>query len=340
MRHAPSLSEVKLSQIIRLAVPILMLVFVAAPLTGEAQQVAKANRIGYLWPGDRSSSASLSEAFLQGLRELGHVEGRNINIEWRFAHGKVDRLPALVAELISLKVDLIIAVSPEPVQAAKTATTTVPIVMVAVADPVTYGFVTSLARPGGNITGMAFLLPEISTKRLELLREMVPKLSRVAVLWNGANPFRALDLQVLQAGARTPGVTLQSLEVRGPADVDRAFEAAVRERATGLITLEDPFTVTHRARIVDRALTHRLPAIYAEKIFVHAGGLMSYGPILLENFRRGAAIVDKILKGAKPADIPVERPTRFELVINLKTARALGLTIPQSVLLRADELIQ
>ena len=340
MRHAPSLSEVKLSQIIRLAVPILMLVFVAAPLTGEAQQVAKANRIGYLWPGDRSSSAPLSEAFLQGLRELGHVEGRNINIEWRFAHGKVDRLPALVAELISLKVDLIIAVSPEPVQAAKTATTTVPIVMVAVADPVTYGFVTSLARPGGNITGMAFLLPEISTKRLELLREMVPELSRVAVLWNGANPFRALDLQVLQAGARTPGVTLQSLEVRGPADVDRAFEAAVRERATGLITLEDPFTVAHRARIVDRALTHRLPVIYAEKMFVHAGGLMSYGPILLENFRRGAAIVDKILKGAKPADIPVERPTRFELVINLKTARALGLTIPQSVLLRADELIQ
>jgi putative ABC transport system substrate-binding protein len=252
----------------------------------------------------------------------------------------LEQLPDLVAELVRLKVDLIVAVSPQPVQAAKEATTTVPIVMVAVADPVTYGFVTSLARPGGNITGVSLLLPELNAKRLELLREMVPKLSRAAVLWNAANPFRALDLKVAQAGARALGVTLQSLEVRGPDDFDRVFEAASRARTRALITLEDPLTFTHRTRIVGLAAKHRLPAIYGLREYVDAGGLMSYAPILLDNFRRAATYVDKILKGAKPADLPVEQPTRFELVVNLKTAKALGLTVPQSVLIRADQVIQ
>jgi putative ABC transport system substrate-binding protein len=319
---------------------IVAIVLMAAPLASEAQKAEQAYRIGYLWPADRSSSAPLTEAFLQGLRELGYREGQNIVIEWRFAEGKLDKLPDMVAELIRLKADLIVAVSPQAVQAAKEATTTVPIVMVAVADPVTYGFVTSLARPGGNVTGMAFLLPVISTKRLELLREIAPRHSRVAVLWNASNPYRALDLRVLQVGARALGVTLQSLEVRGGDDLEREFEAASRERLSGLITLEDPFTIAHRTRIVDLALKHRLPAIYADKMFVQAGGLMSYGPILLENFRRGAAIVDKILKGAKAADLPVEQPTQFEFVINMKTAKALGLTIPPSLLLRADHVIE
>ena len=212
--------------------------------------------------------------------------------------------------------------------------------MVAVADPVTYGFVTSLARPGGNITGASLLIPELSAKRLELLREIVPGLSRAAVLWNAANPFRALDLKVAQAGARALGMTLQSLEVRGPDDFDRAFEAASRERARGLITLEDPLTFTQRTRIVSLAAKHRVPAIHGLSAFVDAGGLMSYAPNLLDNFRRGATYVDKILKGAKATDLPVEQPTKFDLVINLKTAKALGIKLPASILLRADKVIE
>ena len=316
---------------------ILALGFLAAPAPAEAQPTGKVYRIGYLamFPAPPGR-----EAFLQGLRDLGWIEGQNITIEYRYAHGRLEQLLDLVAELVRLKVDLIVAVSPQPVQAAKEATTTVPIVMVAVADPVTYGFVTSLARPGGNITGVSLLLPELSAKRLELLREMVPKLSRAAVLWNAANPFRALDLKVAQAGARALGVTLQSLEVRGPDDFDRAFEAASRERARALITLEDPLTFTHRTRIVGLAAKHRLPAIYGLREYVDAGGLMSYAPILLDNFRRAATYVDKILKGTKPADLPVEQPMKFELVINMRTAKAIGLKIPQSLLLRADQVIQ
>ena len=318
--------------IVALALGILV-----APLAADAQPAGKVYRIGYLgmFPAPPGR-----EAFLQGLRDLGWIEGQKITIEYRYADGRLEQLPDLVAELVRLKVDLIVAVSPQPVQAAKEATTTVPIVMVAVADPVTYGFVTSLARPGGNITGVSLLLPELNAKRLELLREMVPKLSRAAVLWNATNPFRALDLKVAQAGARALGVTLQSLEVRGPDDFDRAFDAASRERTRALITLEDPLTFAHRTRIVGLAAKHRLPAIYGLREYVDAGGLMSYAPILLDNFRRAATYVDKILKGAKPADLPVEQPTRFELVVNLKTAKALGLTVPQSVLIRADQVIQ
>jgi len=308
----------------------------AVPLTAAAQAIGKAYRIGYLAMFPSPSK----EAFLQGLHDLGWIEGQNIIIEYRYAHGRSKQLPELVADLVRLKVDLIVAATPQPVQAAKEATTTVPIVMVAVADPVTYGFVTSLARPGGSITGVSLLLPGLSAKRLELLRQLVPELARAAVLWNAANPFRALDLKVLQAGARALGVTLQSLEVRRPDDFDRAFEAASRERADALITLEDPLTFSHRTRIVSLAAKHRLPAIHGLRQFVDAGGLLSYGPNLLDNYRRSAAYVDKIIKGAKPADLPVERPTKFELDINLKTAKALGITIPQSLLLRADRVIE
>ena len=315
----------------------IVLITLCVPLAAEAQPAARVYRIGYLAMFPNPASR---EAFRQGLRDLGWVEGQNIAIEYRYAHGRLEQLVDLAAELVRLKVDLIVTVSPQPVQAAKEATTTVPIVMVAVADPVTYGFITSLARPGGNITGVSLLFPELGAKRLELLREMVPKLSRAAVLWNAANPFRALDLKVAQAGARALGVTLQSLEVRGPDDFDRAFEAASRERARALITLEDPLTVTHRTRIVGLAAKHRLPALYGLREFVDAGGLMSYAPILLDNFRRAATYVDKILKGANPADLPVEQPTKFELVINMKTAKALGLTIPPSVLGRADQVIE
>jgi putative ABC transport system substrate-binding protein len=212
--------------------------------------------------------------------------------------------------------------------------------MVHVADPVAFGLVASLARPGGNVTGFALLFPELSGKRLEVLKEALPKLSRVAVLWNAANPYKAYDLKEVQAVAGALRVTLQTLPVRRPEDLDEAFEAAVKSRAGGLITLEDPFTGAHRRRIVDLALKHRLPAVYATRVFVDAGGLMSYGPNPVDQSRRAATYVDKILKGAKPADLPVEQPTRFELVINMKTAKALGLTIPQSLLLRADEVIQ
>jgi len=317
---------------------LVALSLLAAPLAAPAQTPAQFHRIGYLWPGDRPSSAPLTEAFLQALRGHGYEEGRNILIDWQFADGKADRLPRLASELVRRKVDVIVAVSPEPVRAAREATAKIPIIMVAVADPVTYGFVASLARPGGNVTGMAFILPEIAAKRLELLKATVPRLSRVAVLWNAGNP--ALDLKALQTGARASGVTLQSLEVRSPDDFEHAFKAAVHEGASGLLTLEDPFTLANRARIVELALAHKLPAIYAEKIFVDAGGLMSYGPILVDNFRRGAAIVDRVLKGARPADLPVEQPTKFEFVVNLKAAKALGLTISPSLLLRADRVIE
>ena len=263
----------------------IVLITLCVPLAAEAQPAARVYRIGYLAMFPNPASR---DAFRQGLRDLGWVEGQNIAIEYRYAHGRLEQLVDLAAELVRLKVDLIVTVSPQPVQAAKEATTTVPIVMVAVADPVTYGFITSLARPGGNITGVSLLFPELGAKRLELLREMVPKLSRAAVLWNAANPFRALDLKVAQAGARALGVTLQSLEVRGPDDFDRAFEAASRERARALITLEDPLTFTHRTRIVGLAAKHRLPALYGLREFVDAGGLMSYAPILLDNFRRAA----------------------------------------------------
>jgi putative ABC transport system substrate-binding protein len=309
-----------------------------AVLGAEAQPAAKVHRIGYVRA--ETPPAVDIEAFREGLRDHGYVEGTNVVVEYRWADGNEERLRSLVAELLRLKVDLIVTSAPAATRVAKEATTTIPIVMVLVADPVAFGFVASLARPGGNVTGFAYLLPEVSGKRLELLKEAVPALSRVAVLWNAANPYKPFDLKEVEAVADALRVGVDTFPVREPKDFDDAFKAAVKRRAGGLITLEDPFTVAHRTRIVDLALRHRLPAVYAVRPFVDAGGLMSYGPDRADQNRRAAAFVDKILKGAKPADLPVERPTKFDLVINMKTAKALRMKISPSLLLRADQVLE
>ncbi len=321
-----------------LCLATLVLGLLTAPLAADTQQAGKVPRVGFLRA--EVPPESYIEAFRQGLREHGYVEGQNILVEYRWAEGNEERLRSLVGELIRLKVDLIVTSAPAATRAAKEATTTIPIVMVHVADPVAFGFVASLARPGGNVTGFALLFPELSGKRLEVLKEALPKLSRVAVLWNAANPYKAYDLKEVQAVAGALRVTLQTLPVRRPEDLDEAFEAAVKSRAGGLITLEDPFTGAHRRRIVDLALKHRLPAVYATRVSVDAGGLMSYGPNPVDQSRRAATYVDKILKGAKPADLPVEQPTRFELIVNLTTAKVLGLRLPQTFFARVDEVIQ
>ena len=310
----------------------------AVPLAAEAQQAGKVSRIGFV-RGSAPPAAEV-EAFRQGLRELGYIEGKNLDILFRWAEGRDERLPSLVAELIQLNVDLIVSSAPAATRAAKEATTTIPIVMVTVADPVAFGFVRSLARPGGNITGFAFQHPELSGKRLALLKETIPKLSRVAVLWNADNPYKAVDMKEVKAAAAGLGVMLQSLAVRGVEGFDSAFEAARHGRAGCIITLEDPFTITHRARIVELARKHRMPALYGRRVYVDAGGLMSYGPDPIDQYRRAAIYVDRILNGTKPSDLPVEQPTKFELAVNLKTAKALGLTIPPSLLLRADQVIE
>jgi putative ABC transport system substrate-binding protein len=314
----------------------------AAPLTADAQQTGKVARIGYLGPSSPSSSSSYVDAFRQGLRELGWVEGQNIVIEYRFAEGRLERLPDLAAELVRLKVDIIVA-SPTPgVAAAKNATETIPIVMLSgSADPVGLGFIASLARPGGNVTGLSYSVgPEIFSKGLELLKETVPKIRRVAILSNPASPVQPLIIREVNAAARSMGVQLQLLEARGPNEFDGAFAAMAKERVGALLVVADSIFLLHRTRLADLAARSRLPAAYGVREHVEAGGLMSYGPSLRDVFRRGATYVDKILKGAKPGDLPVEQPTKFELVLNLKTAKALGLTIPDSLLRRADEVIQ
>ncbi len=317
----------------------LALGILAAPLAADAQPPGKIPRIGLLRAG--TPPDPYVEAFREGLRELGYAEGQSIAIEYRWAEGKLERLPDLAAELVRLKVDVIVTATTSGVQAARRATSTIPIVMAAVGDPVVTGLVASLARPGGNITGLSLLSPELSGKRLELLREAVPKLSPVAVLWNSANPAMILSFRETQTAAQVLGVSLQSWEVQGdPQDFERAFSMISKERPHALVVVLDPFTILHRSRIVELAAKHRLPAMYDVRAFVEAGGLMSYGPSVPDMYRRAATYVDKILKGAKPAELPVEQPTRFELVINLKTAKALGLTIPQSVLIRADQVIQ
>ena len=311
----------------------------AVPAAG-AEQPAKVFRVGFLGSGSPATYAALVDAFRQGLRELGYVEGQNVVMELRWAEGRFERLPALAAELVRLNVDLILTHGTPGPLAAKQATTTIPIVVAIAGDPVGNGLVASLARPGGNITGLSLLAPELGGKRLQLLMEVVPAVSRVAILWNAANPAPALVVKETEAAARTLGVRLQSLEVRGPDDYERAFQAAISGRAGALIAVEDPLVLTHQARIVAFAAKRRLPAMYPNREYVDAGGLMSYGANFRELFRRAATYVDKILKGAAPADLPVEQPTRFELVINMKTAKALGLTIPPSVMVRADQVIQ
>jgi ABC-type uncharacterized transport system substrate-binding protein len=318
----------------------ILVVLVGCVGTAEAQQAKKVPRIGYLGASSPSTIPARIEAFRQGLRELGYVEGKNIVIEWRYAEGKFDRLPALAAELVRLKVDVIATAGPMDTRAANEATSTIPIVMTWDQDPVGSGFVASLARPGGNVTGLSIVAPEISGKQLELLKEIVPRLSRVAFLGNSSEPGNAQALRETETAARSFGVQLQYLDVLTPKDIETAIRAASNGRAHAILVLTSPVTFAHRTQVVDLAAEHRLPAIYHRRQFVEDGGLMSYGVSQNDLDRRAATYVDKILKGAKPADLPVEQPTKFEFVINLKTAKQIGLTIPPNVLVRADRVIK
>ena len=311
-----------------------------APLAADAQQAGKVARIGYVGVSSASAVPHADEAFRHGLRDLGYVEGQNIAIEYRWAEGQLDRLPDLAAELVRLKVDVIVASSTPTALAAKNATRTIPIVFVTAGDPVGSGLVAGIARPGGNITGLSLLAPEIVAKQLQLLKEAVPQASRVAVLSNPANPYTALMVKETEAAARSLGMWVQLLGVRGADAFDSAFSAVTKGRASALFVLFDPFLFAHRTRIAEFANKNRLPAMYPHREYAETGGLMAYGADIRDNFRRAATYVHKILTGTKPADLPVEQPTKFELVINLKTAKALGLTIPQSVLIRADEVIR
>src|SRR6516165_2554457 len=312
---------------------------VAWPLAARAQQPGKTHTIGLLSPASSSPSV-LPALFDAPLAELGWIEGKNLVVERRYAENRPERLPELAAELVRLNVEVIVAAGTLGPLAAKQATSTIPIVMTASGDPLGSGLVASLARPGGNVTGMSLMAPDLGGKRLELLKELLPQLARVAVLWNAANPYPAIVFKETQAAGRTLGIEVQSLEVRGPDDFDGAFEAARKQRPDALITVEDPLTFTYQKRIADFATADQLPSLHGLRKDVIAGGLMSYGANLADLFRRAAGYVDKILKGAKPADLPVQQPTTFELVINLKTARALGLAIPPTLLARADEVIE
>jgi putative ABC transport system substrate-binding protein len=306
-----------------------------------AQQPTKIPRIGYLSAGGRFISGSPRiETFRQGLRELGYVEGKNIVIEYRYAEGKLDRLPALAAELVRLKVEIIVSTGPAPTRAAKEATSTIPVVMTQDTDPVGNGFVASLARPGGNITGLATLAPELSGKRLELMKEIVPKLSRVAVLGTSTYPGNAQSFKEVELAAGAFGVKLQYLDVLSPRDIETVFRAASKRRADGLLVLSGPVLASQQTQVVELAVKSRLPAAYGQPQYVEAGGLMYYGPSFLDLSRRAATYVDKILKGRTPADLPVEQPMKFEFIINLKAAKQIGLTIPPNVLVRADRVIR
>src|SRR5438876_3961013 len=311
----------------------------AAPLACFAQQQrSKVARIGVL--ESTSSSANQREALIAVLRQLGYVEGKNMIIEDRWAEGNYERLPGLAAELVQMKVDVIVAGSTPTVQAAQQTTTTIPIVMVATADPVGSGFVASLARPGRNITGLSNINVDLSSKRLELLRDAVPKLSRVTVLVNPANPIHSDSLKRVQATEKTNSVTISPVEASTASQIEAAFGAMTRERAGALIVLPDSFFSSQARRIAELAAQQRLPTMFWTRGLVESGGLMSYGQNNAEHYYRAATYIDKILKGAKPGDLPVEQPTKFELVINLKTAKAIGLTIPQELLLRADNVIE
>jgi len=313
----------------------------ALSLSAEAQQPTKVPRTAYLSASSSSTNPERIEAFRQGLRELRYVEGKNIVIEWRHAEEKIDRLPALAAELVRLKVDIIVTSGPTATRAVKEATSTIPIVMAQDPDPVGNGFVASLARPGGNITGLATLTPELSGKRLELLKEIVPKLSRVAVLGTSTRPGNAQALEEIELAAKAFGVKLQYLDVLDPKDIETAFRAAVKGRADAVLWLvAGGVAGAHRTQIADLAVKRRLPAIYDRREFVDDGGLMSYGTNFNDLSRRAATYVDKILKGRTPADLPVEQPMKFEFIINLKAAKQIGLTVPPNVLVRADKVIR
>ena len=314
----------------------------AAPLAAGAQQAAKVYRIGLLGgsPPNSPGGRRAWEGFFQGMRELGYIEGQNILVEGRFYGDHTERLPALAAELVRLNVDVIVAGTAPAPEAAQRATSTIPIVMATHADPIGSGLVASLAKPGKNVTGVSTVGPELVGKRLQLLKEVIPGISRVAVLSNPTDTAQALLLRDAQGAARSLNMRLQVLEARAPSDFAGAFSAMTKERARGVIVLTSSMFYAERTRIAELAVRSRLPAIYSVKEYAEAGGLMAYGVNLGESFRRAATYVDRILKGARPADLPVEQPTTFELVINLKAAKALGLAIPQSLLARADEVIQ
>jgi putative ABC transport system substrate-binding protein len=335
-QEATTLALRTLGVIVTLALGVLVV-----PLTSAAQQPKQSHRIGYLSGASAAAESSSVEGLRQGLHDLGYVEGQTSSMAYRWADGQVDQLPALAADLVRLPVDIIVARGALASQAAQRATQTIPIVMVGVGrDPVAAGLVASLARPGGNITGLMNLGVELSAKRLELFKEAVPQLARVAVLWEGTSVGQVETWQEAQAAARLLGLTVQSWEVRGPDDFARLFAAMGQERPDGLLVAGGPVMATYRKRIVDLAAESRLPSAFIWKEAVEEGGLMSYGWSFLDDSRRAAVYVDKILKGAKPADLPVEQPVKFELVINLKTAKALGLTIPPVLLFQADEVLQ
>ncbi len=319
----------------------LALGLLTAPLAVDAQQAPKIAKIGVFVSATPAATAHLIEAFRKGLRELGHVEGKTFVLEPRYGEAKAERHPELARELVRLKVDVILASTDQPIAAVKQQTQTIPIVMATSSDPVGTGFVASLARPGGNVTGLSIIAPELSGKRLELLKEAVPGLSRVAFIWSPDVRGAVLDYKETEGAARSLRLQLQSVEVLRAEDLDRAFSAITEQRAQALVVpAPNPILFANRGQIASFALRNRLPSMYAIREYVDAGGLMSYGPSVADLYRRAATFVDKILKGAKPADLPVEQPTRFELVINLKTAKALGITFPQSILIRADQVIQ
>jgi len=316
-------------------------VLLAVAVIAEAQQSTKIPRIGFLAAATPATAAHLVEAFKQGLRQHGYVEGQNVVLELRFGEGKPEQFPVLAAELVRLKVDVIVALTNPVIEAVRQATQTIPIVMPGASDPVGAGFVASLARPGGNITGLTGYSPELNGKRLELLKEAFSKLSRVALLLSPNFPGSALDLKETESAARSLGLRIQPLEVRDASDIDRAFKAMIKERADALTMFPGhPALFVNRKKIVELAANHRLPAMYSLHEFVDDGGLMFYGPDLLVGYRRAADYVDKILKGAKPAELPIEQPMKFELIINLKAAKQIGLTIPPNVLARADKVIK
>jgi putative ABC transport system substrate-binding protein len=319
----------------------LALSIAAAPLVVDAQQATKIPRIGYLSPRVRMDSLPYERAFLQGMSELGYVEGKNVVVEWRFADGAYDRLPYLAAELVRLNVDVIVAPSSSAIRAAQQATTTTPIVFISTGDPVGSGFVASLARPGGNITGLSNTNLDVSAKLLELLVTMAPRLSRVAVLGNpGSSTHSAILQNVQNAALSRAGMRVLSVEARTRKEIERGFVRMTQGRADGVMVAADSFLNEQSQHIAPLALKHRLPSISQPRVYAEAGGLMSYGPNTVERYRHAASYVDKILKGANPADLPVDQPTKFELVVNLKTAKALGLTIPESIRIRADEVIR
>jgi len=318
-----------------------LLAFAVAPLAAEAQQAGKVYRIGYLSTPTRESVEHGLAAFLRTLRALGWIEGQNLIIEYRWAEGNVERLPALAAELVRGKVDVIVAPAGSAALAAKNATSTIPIVMIFASDPVETGLVASLRRPGGNITGTTFTPgPEIFGKQLQILKEAVPHASRVAILSNPADPSFALQVRQVEATARSLGIRLQHVEAQGPEEFDSAFAAMARDRADALLVTGTSTFLAHRTRLAELAVKGRLPTMHSFRESVEAGGLMAYAVNMADFVGRSAVYVDKILKGAKPADLPIEQPTKFELIINLKAAKALGITVPQALVLRADEVIQ